>query len=405
MSTSPPKRDGKLLIVDDNPANLNLLFDFLNGLNFEVVIAKDGKAALRKAEIAQPDLILLDVMMPGMDGFEACRILKSQPQTQDIPVMFMTALSDTVDKVKGFGLGAADYITKPFEQQEVLARVHTHLKLHRLQKQLAENNHQLEEKNQLLKQQNETLATVIQALQEAKQAAESANAAKSAFLANMSHELRTPMNAILGYSEMLREEAEELQVGEFVSDLDKINMAGKHLLELINDVLDFSKIEAGKMTLYPETFAISNVLEEVLATGRSLVEKNANTLEIVCPNEIGTMYADATKVRQILFNLLSNASKFTERGKIIITVAKETKDEAKWVLFQVSDTGIGMTADQLDKIFQSFTQADASTTRKYGGTGLGLTLTKRFSEMMGGTIEVQSQPGQGSKFIVKLPGE
>ena len=242
-------------------------------------------------------------------------------------------------------------------------------------------------------------------LRRSKEAAEEASRAKSQFLANMSHELRTPLNAIIGYSEMLQEDAEDLGHSDIVPDLEKIRGAGKHLLALINDILDISKIEAGKMELYLETFDIAQLVAEVESTIQPLIEKNKNRLEIHCHPDLGIMHADLTKVRQALFNLLSNACKFTEHGTITLTVDRqqETALRPPQFTFQVSDTGIGMTLEQVQKVFQAFTQADASTTRKYGGTGLGLAITRHFCQMMGGEITVSSKVGEGSTFTIYLP--
>jgi PAS domain S-box-containing protein len=243
-----------------------------------------------------------------------------------------------------------------------------------------------------------------QALRQAKEAAEEASRVKSHFLANMSHELRTPLNAIIGYSELLREEAEDLGQPEFIPDLGKIHGAGKHLLALINDILDLSKIEAGKMELFLERFEVRQLVEEVRATIQPLIEKNANVLEVRVSN-VGSMHGDVTRVRQILFNLLSNASKFTDHGKVGLEVEREERAGGDWIVIRVSDSGIGMTPQQLGKLFQAFTQADAATTRKYGGTGLGLVICRRFCQMMGGEVSVTSQPGRGSVFTVELPAE
>ena len=238
-----------------------------------------------------------------------------------------------------------------------------------------------------------------------KEEAEQASHAKSDFLAKMSHELRTPLNAIIGYSEMLQEEAEDLGQKDFIPDLQKICGAGKHLLGLINDILDLSKIEAGKMDLYLERFDIAPTIQDVVTTIHPLVKKNANSFQLHCADDLGAMRADLTKVRQTLFNLLSNSCKFTEQGTITLGVTREMVGGAAWVRFRVSDTGIGMTPEQIGKLFQAFSQADPSTTRKYGGTGLGLAITKKFCQVMGGDITVESVPGQGSTFIISLPVE
>ncbi len=238
-------------------------------------------------------------------------------------------------------------------------------------------------------------------LQDAKNLAESGSRAKSQFLANMSHELRTPMNAILGYSEMLMEDALETSQNRWHQDLGKIHTAGQHLLGLINDILDLSKIEAGKMELYLEHFDLRQMVDEVVFTVQPLIQRQSNRLVVHCAPEIQDLYADLTKVRQILFNLLSNAAKFTDRGTIILTL--DLEPESNSVIFQVSDTGVGMTERQIENLFEAFMQADSSTARKYGGTGLGLAITKYFCEMMGGSIVVNSYIGEGTTFTVRLP--
>jgi PAS domain S-box-containing protein len=280
-----------------------------------------------------------------------------------------------------------------------------------------------------------TQRKLAEEFQRVAQTAQAASQAKSAFLANMSHELRTPLNAIIGYSDLIKEDAEDLGYDDIIADVEKIRNAGKHLLSLISDILDISKIEAGRMELYLEKFAPDHLVKEIVETVAPLIEKNNNILEFICQENLGLMYADVTKTRQILLNLLSNAAKFTKNEKITLTVGKEEINETKflqkperfsstsalishaeeqannnssiipngYILFRVTDNGIGMSVAQVQNLFQPFTQGDASTTRQYGGTGLGLAISRHFCHMMGGEIEVESELGSGSTFTVRLP--
>ncbi|MGI3779739.1 MAG: response regulator, partial [Janthinobacterium lividum] len=254
--------------------------------------------------------------------------------------------------------------------------------------------------------------TDISALRDAEQSqalaleeAEAANRAKSLFLANMSHELRTPLSAIIGYAEMLVEEVEDgAGPDEVVRDIRKVETNARHLLGLINDVLDLSKVESGRMETFAETFDVSDMVRDIAATAEALVRTKENRLEVVLPDDLGSMHSDITRIRQVLLNLLSNAAKFTEKGLITLSVAREAGPEgAGWITFTVADTGLGMSEEQMAKLFQRFQQADASTTRRFGGTGLGLSLTKAFGELLGGEVGVRSAPGEGSTFFMRVP--
>ena len=245
--------------------------------------------------------------------------------------------------------------------------------------------------------------TDITELKHREQEAEEANRAKSQFLANMSHELRTPLNAVIGITEMLIEDAAEVGQDDFIDPLNRISRAGKHLLNLINEILDLSKIEAGKLEIHLEKFDLPSLIEEVVTTVRPLAEQNGNELKVTCPEDLGKIRADQTRVRQIVLNLLSNACKFTESGRVSLNAEATGTDSDEEIVISVADTGIGLTAEQIDKLFEDFSQADSSTTRRFGGTGLGLAISRRLARMMGGDIEVESTYGEGSNFTLRIP--
>ena len=257
--------------------------------------------------------------------------------------------------------------------------------------------------NAALNERELTLAAAKQEAEAAREAAEAANRAKSSFLANMSHELRTPLSAVIGYSEMMEEEVEELGEKGLMEDLAKVKNNAKHLLSLINDVLDLSKIEANRMDTFAEDVDVAALMQEVAGTVDSLIKQKGNILDLEIAGDVGAMHTDVVKLRQCLFNLLSNASKFTEGGRISMIVRRQGEGPEATVEFKVADTGIGMTDEQLSRLFQRFSQADETTTRKFGGTGLGLAITRAFSRLLGGDIDVASVPGQGTTFTIRLP--
>lgn len=520
-----------ILIVDDNPYNLQILVNMLSNLGYKARPALDGSLALRSVKQEPPDLILLDILLPGLDGYEVCRQLKADEQTRQIPVIFISALSEVVDKVKAFTAGGVDFITKPFQLEEVVARLRIHLINQNFQRQLAAQNQQLTQEIQRrneAEQQLRLLARAVSAassgiaivdaqnpdhpiiyinsgfekitgysqaeilgqnysilqgkeradlrlstlftegrdcqaivqnfrkdgspfwneltvapvynskgklsnfvcvlndisdrkqaesvLLQAKEAADAANRAKSEFLANMSHEIRTPMNAILGLSQLLLEKStDELTL----SYLKSISASGKTLLTLINDILDLSQVEAGKINLNYDPLNLHGLIQEI----QYIFQQQADVKNLLLPIEIddsvpACIQFDEVRLRQILFNLVGNAIKFTEQGQVKISVYCHGQDAiAPSVLdpsasslptsvsltIAISDTGIGIAPEQQSLVFEPFIQSPGQSLRKYGGTGLGLPISRRLTQLLGGTLEVDSALDQGSTFILNFP--
>ncbi len=388
-----------ILIVDDNHNNLFSLRTLIEeNLSSKVVEANSGARCLDILLTEIVDLIILDVQMPEMDGFETARLIRSLKKTQHIPIVFLTAAYKSEEfQHKGFAVGGADYLTKPIDPAHLLAKLGLYLRFiaqeRRYYEELRQTNAKLQEE---IKIRQQTEAELLLA----KEKAEEANLAKSRFMANMSHELRTPLNVIIGYTELLCEETEQYSPEH--KDLSHILHSAQHLLELINDVLDISKIESGKMGVYYEVFNVRQLADDICVNIQPLVQKNGNTLELVggLADEACAMSGDAAKIRQILFNLISNACKFTKQGDVRLILRT---DEAEWVSFDVTDNGIGIAPEDQRKLFHAFAQVDTSTTRQYGGSGLGLIISRRLAQLLGGDITMVSTPGKGSTFTLRLP--
>jgi signal transduction histidine kinase/FixJ family two-component response regulator len=547
--TNPP--GPRLLVVDDNEDNRYTLTLQLEIEGYQnITVAEDGQGALDLLQKHEFDLLLLDVMMPKLDGYQVLESLKDQGRLHNLPVIMISALNEVASVVRCIELGAEDYLPKPFDPVLLRARIGASLEKKRLRdeahartRELSQSVKELSALGEVSQAINSTLdletvltsivakavqlsgseagtiytfdeslqefqlrathgmdEAVIAAIRDRRIAAGKtaigkaaaqrvplqvpdvlkqatlvldvivragyrsmlvvpllradqivgalvvrrkvpgefpkstvellrtfadqsvlaiqnarlfreteeksrellkASQHKSQFLANMSHELRTPLNAIIGVSEMLREDAEAAK--EDTEPLDRVLGAGRHLLALINDILDLSKIEAGRMELHLDSFALAPLIEDVAKTIEPMAAKNSNRVSVNCDAAIGTMHADQMRLRQALLNLLSNANKFTERGTITIDARQGQENGREWIKLAVTDSGIGMTPEQMGKLFKEFSQVSSATASKYGGTGLGLAISRRFCQMMGGDITVESEPGHGSTFTIRLP--
>lgn len=360
----------RILIVDDNEENLSVLGNFLISKNYNVQFAETGEAALKTIERKVPDLILLDISMPGISGYEVCEILKKDDATAEIPIIFITAMSETKDVVKGFELGAVDYVTKPFNQAELLSRVKTHLELEHTKKALEQKNRELTQ----------------------------ANATKDKFFRIIAHDLKSPFNSIFGVSELLEENINEYSRDEIQELISMISRTGQSTFKLLENLLEWSRSQTGQIKFKPEKVDTETIIQNAISQAESAAKMK--NISVDYTNQTEEIFADENMIVTVLRNLINNSVKFTEEGGQIHIKTSNTNNE---VLFEVSDTGIGMTQETISKLFKMGEKIGSLGTNNETGTGLGLILCKEFVEKHGGKIWAESEANKGSQFYFTLP--
>jgi len=366
----------RILVIDDNPRNLDVLSELLDKEDFVVLFALDGKNGLQRAESGQPDLILLDIMMPGINGFETCRQLKANDKTKDIPIIFMTALSETTDKIKGFAMGAVDYITKPIQAEEALVRITTHLKIQRLQQDLRIKNEELRAAFEREKELNKL---------------------KSRFISIASHEFRTPLASISIATDVLKRYRDRMSDEKKVASLERIQKTVKQMTNMLDDVLLLSRVEAETYEFRPQPTAIENICQYVAEEIRAMSEET-HTIVFSGTGEHSQASVDPKLLRHILSNLLSNAIKYSPAGSTVhFKLTRKDKD----IIFHVKDEGIGISEEDQQHLFDAFRRG--ANVGEIQGVGLGLSIVKQFVELHDGTISVESEVNKGTTFTVIIP--
>ncbi|MGJ8651184.1 MAG: hybrid sensor histidine kinase/response regulator [Opitutaceae bacterium] len=385
-------RPGKILLIEDTLSTIQLVSDTLEGAGHQVYVANTGEKGIMRAAKVMPELIILDVMMPGIDGYETCIRIKNTPELSGIPVIFSSALSKTFDKVKAFKLGAVDYISKPIEPLELIERVNMHLSLYRLRNNL---EREVESRTEQLKKKNEELEIAWKKAQES-------NRVKEEFLSVLSHELRSPLNPVVSLTSLLMEDITDPEQLEM---LGSIYSAGQQMSGLIHDLLDFASKEAAEPDVRIDEFDLLKFLNECVAHFRTLSDEQGIAFHLQTEPDMPKYFlTDKVRLRQILENLLNNAFKFCNKGKIGLScyLADEKLHE---IVFCVSDTGIGIPDDKQKLVFESFYQADTSSTRSYPGMGLGLSIAQRLAEKLSGRLRLVSKENEGTSLYLHIPAK
>ncbi len=392
-----------ILIVDDNPNNLFTLRALLEtSLNAEVIEAQSGFDALERVSESAIDLILLDIQMPDLNGFDVARLIRNRPKFANIPIIFLTAVYKSEDfKQQGFESGAIDYLTKPIDDTILITRVKAYLRVIEAER---ESNRRLSALNARLQAEIDARKRAEAVLEDLNRQLQDASRHKTDYLSSMSHELRTPLNALIGYLSLAVNDLQREVAEEKLQNLTKANQTARVILQLINDVLDFAKIEAGKMDTLIEEVDLVEILEDVAITAEGLLLNKPVELKTEIDADLPSVQSDYTKIKQMLNNLVGNAIKFTTQGSVTLR-ARPERNPASAIRIEVQDTGMGIPQEKLGSVFESFKQVDSSINKKFGGTGLGLTITKQFCDMLGIEIGVNSELGRGSTFWLRIPAE